>query len=239
MCHEEKNTKKYIHYPVQEGECTICHSHHSAANKFLLSDSIISNLCFECHDLVLGENDLTHKPVKDGNCQYCQDPHQSDFSLMKKAKIPDLCVNCHETVKQQLTLKRIHPPFEEECLLCHNPHSSKEKRLLVQTSPDLCFNCHDDFRISGKKSLLIHKPVEDERSCLNCHSPHASSEYRFLLKKEKQLCLSCHNVHASNNEHLIAIKVKFGNWEMPLKYTVNENGGSCLPGCHEKREYER
>lgn len=270
---------------------------------------------------------------------------------MKKSKIPDLCVGCHEKVKQQLTSKRIHPPFEEECLLCHNPHSSKEKHLLVQTPPDLCFNCHDDFRISKKKSLLIHKPVEDERSCLNCHSPHASSEYRFLLKKEKQLCLSCHNksiktesrvikninqllksskiihgaiegdgcvvchsphastnpfllvdvfpdgaytngkpenfslcfnchdsqmltkeitttatgfrkgdknlhfvhinrekgrvcinchnVHASKNEHLIATKVKFGNWEMPLKYIVNENGGSCSPGCHEKREYER
>ena len=46
-------------------------------------------------------------------------------------------------------------------------------------------------------------------------------------------------MHGSQNEHLVAGKVKFGNWEMPLNYNANENGGSCQTGCHSEKKYDR
>lgn len=49
----------------------------------------------------------------------------------------------------------------------------------------------------------------------------------------------CHGIHGADNPHLIADKVKFGQWKMPLNYKVTENGGSCLPGCHATKEYSR
>ena len=52
-------------------------------------------------------------------------------------------------------------------------------------------------------------------------------------------CISCHNIHGSKNEHLIADKIPYGNWAMPMKFVKNENGGSCFPGCHSKKNYDR
>ncbi|MCK4993003.1 MAG: hypothetical protein KAS29_21040, partial [Bacteroidales bacterium] len=52
-------------------------------------------------------------------------------------------------------------------------------------------------------------------------------------------CNLCHDMHGSPNEHLIADKVMFGNWEMPVGFKALENGGSCLTGCHAEKQYVR
>jgi hypothetical protein len=31
----------------------------------------------------------------------------------------------------------------------------------------------------------------------------------------------------------------FGNWEMQMNFIPDEQGGSCLPGCHGKLSYRR
>ena len=49
----------------------------------------------------------------------------------------------------------------------------------------------------------------------------------------------CHDVHGADNERLIAKSVKFGQWDLPLKYVKTENGGGCSPGCHKPYSYDR
>jgi hypothetical protein len=33
--------------------------------------------------------------------------------------------------------------------------------------------------------------------------------------------------------------VPFGAWYLPLNFQKTENGGSCLPGCHKLKKYDR
>ncbi len=350
MCHDE-NTEKYIHAPVEGGECLICHSPHSSANPSLLLANPVSSLCFECHDEEIAKHNNAHQPVSEGNCQSCHNPHQSKDRNLLKTALPGLCFSCHEDVGKQMKTKHIHPPSEDDCRNCHNVHGSTDKYLLDQTISSLCFDCHDDVKESVESKPIVHGAVKIKETCVNCHSPHASSQDYFLLKENKALCLSCHNksiktetkkldnikqildkskvvhdaielvgcsgchfphasvypsllqdafpvgiytparpdsfalcftchdtdllekkttktatnfrnsdqnlhyvhihgdkgrnckdchkMHGSQYEHLITSSLIFGNWKMPIKYQATQNGGSCLTGCHARREYKR
>ena len=52
-------------------------------------------------------------------------------------------------------------------------------------------------------------------------------------------CRMCHNLHGSSQKFLIEEKVGFGNWEMKMNFVPEEQGGSCLPGCHGRLTYKR
>ena len=52
-------------------------------------------------------------------------------------------------------------------------------------------------------------------------------------------CRACHIEHASNQPKQIREKVPFGNWEIPIKFTKSNTGGSCLTGCHKEYTYDR
>ncbi len=66
----------------------------------------------------------------------------------------------------------------------------------------------------------------------NLHFLHSNSD-------KGRNCNLCHDVHGSMNEHLILTNAKFGNWDMPLKFSLLDNGGSCSTGCHSTKSYER
>ena len=38
---------------------------------------------------------------------------------------------------------------------------------------------------------------------------------------------------------LIADRVSFGSWQLPLKFVQSADGGSCAPGCHRPAVYDR
>lgn len=126
------------------------------------------------------------------------------------------------------------------CTGCHDPHASTNPFLLSRSFPDgsyavankenfgTCFNCH--------KSEMIEKPVSTatgfRNGDKNLHFVHVSGD-------KGRSCTICHNPHGSANDHLINDKTQFGSWEMPLRYKPIDNGGSCSPGCHAERKYER
>ncbi len=58
-------------------------------------------------------------------------------------------------------------------------------------------------------------------------------------KDRGKRCKACHVMHGGENPKLIANTVSFGKWNLPLNYVKTENGGSCLPGCHQKFCYDR
>ncbi len=212
VCHDSKNEKKNIHLPVQEGECLTCHSPHSSAEKYLLTESPVSTLCSNCHDLELSSLKFRHKPVNEGKCTDCHDSHQSDQSHLLKSEQPALCFSCHEKTKAQTSLKNQHPPFESECSSCHKHHASEEPNLLTAKTKDLCLICHSEMEESLSNATLVHEAINSDETCVYCHSPHASNEGKLMQKEQKLVCLSCHNkTYTSGNKKIDNIKLILQN----------------------------
>jgi predicted CXXCH cytochrome family protein len=350
-CHDENNTERVVHNPVQKGNCLACHTPHSSPESFLLKKNPTGEVCAQCHTLESAKKRFKHEPVAKGECAKCHEPHQSENDRLLIKPSPALCLKCHKEQAEQIKMENVHPPFQNNCLNCHNQHSSINEKLLDLSPQNLCLYCHDDMQKKMDKATLIHGAIKDNRSCINCHSPHASAQKKFLVKDVKSLCLSCHdrtytnggrkitniaqvlqksknihgaiekascigchdphassnpfllnkafpsgsyagavkenfavcfnchkgdliektttttatnfrngdknlhavhingekgrscvichNPHGSNNDHLINDFTQFGNWNMPLRYQPSAEGGSCAPGCHAERKYER
>ena len=254
-CHEKIGKQlnaENVHPPFEEN-CLNCHEVHSSKEDHLINQKI-PDLCYNCHDEKTNK-EYVHSPVQEGNCIACHSPHASSeekFLLFEEKK---LCLNCHnksisKELKTIVNIKRllqkdnfIHGAIEMGgCSICHDPHTSENKFLLVSSFPAgkyaipaktdsfaLCFNCHD--------SELLEKAVTT--TATGFRNGDQNLHYLHVNRNKGRNCTNCHNVHGSKNEHLIAGKVQFGNWEMPIKYTAQENGGTCLPGCHKEKKYAR
>jgi predicted CXXCH cytochrome family protein len=257
-CHEQSEIKKeHMHPPVKDGDCLACHNPHSSKNLYLLS-APVPGLCFSCHNDMKSNYEaaaVKHTPVLEGkSCRTCHFPHSSDEKkLMVKAQ-PDLCFTCHDkaiTVGDRVipdmktlvtTSKTVHGAIDNNgCSVCHNPHASDNKFLLAKAFPtgnysaaskeiyNLCMDCHEATLFTDSATTESTGFRDKER---NLHFVHVN-------KAKGRTCINCHDVHASNNLYLIADKVKFGKWDMPMKFNKLPKGGSCAPGCHTEKKYER
>jgi hypothetical protein len=59
------------------------------------------------------------------------------------------------------------------------------------------------------------------------------------MEEKGRTCNLCHEVHASAKPKLIKETTSFGTWQLPLNFTPTATGGSCMPGCHRMRGYDR
>ena len=85
---------KFIHAPVADGQCTLCHAAHQAREKFrLVKDS--RELCFDCHDPDEVLRIRACGDAEDRVCTACHDPHQGNqrFLLRARAEKPSLVQN--------------------------------------------------------------------------------------------------------------------------------------------------
>jgi len=258
-CHEqirELTKLKNIHPPF-ERNCLICHSGHTSDEDHLLSQKA-TELCFGCHDDVqadLQELSHIHPPLKaENSCFTCHSPHASADKKLLLTNEKKTYLNCHNksipadngsivNIAQLLqTSKYIHGAIEKEgCSSCHRPHASKNQYLLASSFPldkypvgnkdtfALCFTCHNSELIEQQYS---NTATGFRNGNKNLHYIHENGN-------KGRSCVFCHDVHAAMNRHLIPDKVPFGNWEMPIKFVSQENGGSCSPGCHEEKHYKR
>jgi hypothetical protein len=46
-------------------------------------------------------------------------------------------------------------------------------------------------------------------------------------------------MHASKQQAHVRSKVPFGNWEFPVRFKANIDGGTCESGCHDEKKYSR
>jgi predicted CXXCH cytochrome family protein len=154
----------------------------------------------ECHDDI--EEDMAsatsrHAPVSEGECTSCHSPHKSALDTLLLAPSPDLCLGCHEDVKEKLETQRQHDPVAEDCLNCHQPHLASHSPLIDQTIQELCAECHDAEEDSFQESHIhIEAAV---MNCVSCHAPHASKDKKFFKASMhspfvKRNCDECHEV---------------------------------------------
>lgn len=261
-CHTDKveafQGKKFIHKPVKES-CIKCHDPHAGDYEFNFAKSGLEGLCFECH---ADKKEYLEKiTVKHGGletekrCIVCHDPHVSNYVKQLVAQPVDLCNSCHDreyvkgnykviNTKELLENNKIHhgPIKEKDCSACHNTHGSKNFRMLRAYFPQVfysgynvenyavCFMCHEN--------TLAQDPETDKLTGFrngkqNLHFVHVNK------KIKGRTCRACHDAHATNNPRHVRDAVPFGAWALPVGFKKTENGGTCLPGCHQLFEYNR
>jgi predicted CXXCH cytochrome family protein len=256
-CHENKYQFQNVHKPFSEGDCLSCHPVHSA-DEIHLTSILPPKQCYFCHtDLKdsVAKSSLVHGAMKnDISCLICHSPHASPEKKILLVEEKTLCFSCHNkpvitasrTIPNMKLLieknKYVHGAIDNNgCAVCHNPHASRNKNLLRASYPEGNYTAgkienYNQCLSSCHENTLIEDAVSKETGFRT-----GSKNLHFLhVNKDKgRSCNNCHEVHASNNLYLLADNVKFGSWEMPLRFIRQEKGGSCTPGCHGEKSYAR
>lgn len=256
-CHDDLLNREFMHYPVEDA-CDNCHESTGVSHPF--GDSVgfrlmdgIPALCYYCHEEP-AEKAHPHLPVEQGDCLGCHEAHGSSESSLLRSPDPDLCLSCHsrsyktdstETVNIGRLIQgkmNAHSAIEGGgCISCHSSHGSDFRALLVERFPvedylpatkenfELCFLCHDTDLLEA----------EETEWGTNFRSGKKNLHWFHINGNKGRNCTMCHNIHGSPQPFLLEERVSFGKWEMQMNFIPEEQGGSCLPGCHGKLSYRR
>jgi predicted CXXCH cytochrome family protein len=234
QCHDKKQfTAKYVHKPVNQGECATCHNPHVARHKGLLR-SREDQLCYSCHEKQKNDfsKGVVHQPVSKGQCSICHEPHVSEKIGLVREDLATVCLTCHKGLKQDF--KVTHKPFAEgSCGSCHRPHQGDNLELLTDAPDTLCMSCHEESKL-----LSSHKGYPEKPSgCLSCHAPHGSDMEALIRnvlhqpyiedcaichgKAEGRSTASCLSCHENVKEEM----------HTTHSHLTLRDGNSCL-NCH-------
>ncbi len=224
-CHPAVIKHKYLHGPLQIGQCTVCHLPLPGTDHKFKIVATEANLCLQCHKRVDTKGYMLHDPVAKGKCLGCHDPHGSEEKYqVRKTPASLLCNECHNK-KPVITKKYVHKPAARgDCLACHRPHGNKAKNLLDATGSKLCLQqCHEKMRpvIVGGREQKLHLTGED---CSKCHRSHDSSIPGLLTRSPRELCLDgCHKEIKENLE------------SSQFKHEAMTKGMACVE-CHKAHD---
>lgn len=261
-CHADfaKSMKEapVVHMPVKDGPCTSCHNPHGSEVSKMLNKKM-PELCVKCHAKIgkkLGAVKVPHKPVQqEGSCVSCHSAHHSKEKRLLPFDEMATCLHCHDkdnmgnpplrNIKKELAGKKyLHGPVGTgECKACHDPHGSDDFRMLRGSYPadiyapykegiyGACFGCHDKNILRFSDTTIYTGFRNGNR---NLHYVHVSNN------RKGRTCRICHEPHAGNSEKMISKEgTKFGDWKIPINFTITSTGGSCAPGCHKAFKYDR
>ncbi|MFQ5696999.1 MAG: cytochrome c3 family protein [Myxococcota bacterium] len=258
-CHDEESFEPAVpHDPVESGECTACHDPHSSPHDNLLV-AVGRELCGDCHDEVVevAETSKTgHAAALEGRqCLSCHAPHGSEQEALLVRPLVDLCLSCHDRPISvgERTLIDVDQWLEEHddwhdpilkngCSACHEPHGGEQLQLLRKSFPPglyahfathsyaLCFSCHDPNLARSRRTRSATGFRDGDR---NLHRVHVDRGDRG------RTCRVCHDAHAAGNPKLVRESVPYGMWKLPIGYEALLTGGSCHPGCHSAKTYDR
>ncbi len=108
-----------------------------------------------------------------------------------KAKVPELCYNCHTTLRDSLKDRFVHFPFKQgRCESCHDIHASNNKGMIKEKVNTICIDCHRAVGDLMKKGR-IHGALKDG-VCTDCHKAHSSEFKNLLTVTEDKICFKCH-----------------------------------------------
>lgn len=250
----------HMHAALEQG-CTGCHNPHASEHKFQLRAQA-PDLCLSCHkdyfDTVLTGAKVVHGAVMaEGGCTTCHEPHSSRLPSLQRAAQLKVCLKCHDkplpapdgaTITDMASLLALnsdhHGPIREgACTACHEPHAGPLFRLLKEEYPPqfyapfnidtfkLCFRCHLPDLVLKESGRGLTEFRDGDR---NLHYLHVNQE-------KGRTCRACHEVHASRRPAHIREAVPFGSagWLLEINFKQTSQGGSCAPGCHTERSYDR
>lgn len=210
-CHEQQyatyassvHAKKSIKGPQSQNACETCHGPGAMhvekgggrdVDIFDFNDRVDAQArsaqCLTCHAQTPGM-DLWEMSVHARNDVACDSCHDLHTGRSQKPDDPDVCFECHRSVKVEANKRSHHPILQGKvsCSSCHAPHGSMTRSMLVaDDAQELCFLCHADKR---GPVVWEHPPVEE--NCQSCHTPHGSSHTRLLSERIPQLCQNCHD----------------------------------------------
>ncbi|HWR71973.1 MAG TPA: cytochrome c3 family protein [Nitrospirota bacterium] len=199
-CHADMGKGKFVHNPVKDGSCTMCHQATKDPNKKSKHPDNLTitlaqqgaDLCYMCHE-PKNKKKVVHAPIQGGDCTSCHNPHQSPNKAMLKETMPKLCFQCHpDSMMKQAVM---HPPVQSgDCSGCHDNHQSDFAGRLNQEGNSLCFMCHPDKGDSLKTKKVVHPPVK--QSCVLCHNQHGSPHKKVLKDPVPDICGNCHPTQA-------------------------------------------
>jgi len=202
--HQQNMLEKNVH-PVNEVNCSACHSIHASTPHTTLLKKAQPELCYDCHGSVRGDFARSYRhPVSEGVVK-CSECHmtldQTRRELSRNGT--SMCGSCHAEFsgpfpyEHQATLD--YSTEEGGCLNCHSGHGSDNPKMLQQPyAPphfQLCTQCH--AVPSGHNLNLNHGSQWAGLACNTCHTDiHGSYDNRFFLKESLRSdgCLnpSCH-----------------------------------------------
>ncbi len=186
-CHGDVMEDRFLHGPVNLGQCEMCHVPIDDRHEFQMAEAG-TELCMMCHEPE-EQKDYIHGPFQ-SDCTQCHNPHGEDnrYFLHGGGGV-DSCNVCHDDVREGRA--HLHGPVAVgECLVCHTPHQSDHAGLLVQERRDLCLACHVDVEVTLENAISLHEPVVQE--CAGCHDPHGGDVQFFHPQEGPDLCLTCH-----------------------------------------------
>jgi len=262
-CHmemdEQLQTVAFVHEPVRT-DCISCHSAHASDRPMLVKQEPGLLCTTACHeDIKQAVTNATHQHsavTQDSGCVNCHTPHGGDLATLMKARPVELCLTCHDQavttpdgrtvapVTEIIDPKMVkHGPVAEgSCGGCHNVHGSEYAKLLTDEYPQtfyqpfkldsykLCFECHDE--------QLVLRP--EAGGLTGFRNGDSNMHYLHVNKDPRgRSCRACHSVHASTLALHLRETVPYGKWELPINYNQTETGGSCAPGCHQPKAYDR
>jgi predicted CXXCH cytochrome family protein len=177
MCHGDAAPAaagyKVQHSPFAAGECSVCHSPHSAKEEHLLVGGV-SEVCASCHatENLYPDPVLAHTPVREGRCDACHAAHGSDQPSLLKAAGGKPCLTCHEDIGKLVEQGNAHEPVSSgTCESCHDAHGTMNPSMLKSPALALCAGCHDtkDPALAARH----HGFDVGTANCLSCHDPHS------------------------------------------------------------------
>lgn len=153
-CHADYGTGDHVHPAVKRG-CMACHRVDNRANGTYVdlkpADSVI---CLNCHRADGSAN--IHFPYRSGMCTRCHNPHASANEALLRAKVNELCLDCHLRRADSVP-SRYLPTIG---LVEDNSRGHPYQRHPVSGSGD---------------------PIRGgEMSCLSCHLPHGGTKEHYL-----------------------------------------------------------
>ncbi|MBT1444845.1 DmsE family decaheme c-type cytochrome [Shewanella sp. JM162201] len=101
--------------------CIDCHNPHGAPGEAALKQFSVNDTCFECHSEKRGPFLWEHAPVTE-NCANCHNPHGGVNESLTKARVPQLCQQCHADDGHGSRVDAGQSAFNagKSCLNCHS-----------------------------------------------------------------------------------------------------------------------
>ena len=178
-CHADHAAGEHVHAAVKQG-CASCHVVENRQDVIYVElKQVKSGLCFECHAPEVFV--YSHLPYSSGMCARCHDPHSSGNRHLLKAKVNELCLNCH-----------LHRGDDV---------SSQYLPTIALADDNSMGHPFERHPVSKFKDPL----TGDEMSCLSCHTPHGGAKLHQLkmasaipedalnhVTETNDMCRKCH-----------------------------------------------